>query len=371
MKIMLVANTDWYLYNFRLELARFLEHLGHEVILVSPQGEYSSQFLESGFNWYSWNVGRRTINPFKELSALRQLGRIFRTEKPDLVHLFTLKPVLYGSLAAQWNRVPAVVNTLSGLGYVFLEKRLRGRILRQVVLALFRLAFRHPNKAVIFENSDDRETFIRWKLVSPSISHVVPGAGVDLERFAPSPQPGGMPLVILPSRMLVDKGVVVMAEAARLLKGRIPVRIALVGMPDPGNPATVSEEVLRSWEAEEIVEWWGFQSDMPAVFRQSHIVTLPSFGEGLPTALIEAAASARPVITTDVPGCRDVIQVGITGLLVPPDDPIGLADAIERLVLDPALRQRMGTAGRALAADRFQCQAVNEQTAAIYAVLAG
>jgi len=365
MKVLLVANTEWYLYNFRLSLARYLRDRGHEVVLVSPSGPYAPRLQSAGFRWLAWEVGRRTVNPLQEVDALNRLTRIYRAERPDLVHHFTVKPVQYGSLAAQRVGVPAVVNAITGLGYVFLEDRFPGRLLRPVVLGLYWLAFRHPNYAVIFENETDRDTFYSLRLVRPERARVIQGVGVDVDRFCPQPEPDE-PLVVFPSRMLLDKGLGVLVEAARLLRERRMVRIALVGEPDPGNPATVTEADLCGWEAEGLVEWWGFREDMAAVFAGCQVVTLPSMGEGLPTALIEAAACGRPIVTTNVPGCRDVVQDGVNGLLVAPNQPQALAEAIERLLDDPDLRQRFGQASRQIALERFRNQVINERTLAVY-----
>ncbi len=346
MKIILVANTDWYLFNFRLSLARRLRSSGIEVVLVSPNGKYVSDILEDGFQWIEWNVGRKTTEPIGELNSVRKLAAIYKSEKPDLVHHFTIKPVLYGSLAARQANVPALVNSVTGLGYVFLNQSKQGNALRKVVLPLYRLAFGHANLAVIFENSNDQQQFIQMGLISEEKTSVVQGVGVDTERFQPSPEPEGVPIVLFPARMLLDKGLGTLVEAARFLKSKRAARIVLVGEPDPGNPATIEKETLLSWQEEGLVEWWGFQTEMDQIYSQAAVVTLPSFGEGLPTALIEAAACGRAIVTTDVAGCREVVTDGVNGLLVPPNDPNALANALDRLLADPQLRARMGAAGR-------------------------
>jgi glycosyltransferase involved in cell wall biosynthesis len=176
---------------------------------------------------------------------------------------------------------------------------------------------------------------------------------VDANYFTPLPEPPGIPTIILPGRLLWDKGVGVLVNAARILHNRVDVRVALVGQPDPGNPATVDQASIDSWVKEGLIEWWGWQTDMREVYAKSHIVTLPSMGEGLPTALIEAEACNRPIVTTDVSGCRDVVEDGANGFLVPPNDPAQLAEALEKLVCDPGLRVRMGQAGRELVLRRF------------------
>ena len=365
-KVILAANTDWYLYNFRLSLARYLREHGLEVVLVSPPGRYAEHLSNSGFRWLPWQLGRQTLTPWTEASAFLALQRIYRQEKPQLVHHFTIKPVLYGTLTARRLHVPAVVNSITGLGYVFLSQETKTRLLRLIVTTAYRAAFKHPNNAAIFENETDRQVFLRLGLLPAERAVVIEGVGVDAERFTPTQEPQGTPLVVLPARMLWDKGVGTLVEAARLLQPRLPVRIALVGEPDPGNPANIDETKLRAWTQEGLVEWWGWRADMPAVFAQSTLVTLPSLGEGVPTVLLEAAASGRAIVATDVPGCRDVVKQGVNGLLVPAQDAPALAEALYQLLTDPGLRGRMGAAGRQMILDRFTTARVNPATFDVY-----
>ena len=371
-KVILVANTDWYLYNFRLALARFLRDQGFEVVLISPSGRYASLLQQAGFRWIEWRVGRQTLTPWAEFTALLQLARLYRQEKPALVHQHTIKPVLYGSLAARLARVPAVVNSITGRGYVFVAEDRKARLLRRVVGPLYRLAFANPHCAVIFENDVDRQYFVRQRLLHAVRARLIEGVGVDIERFTPMPEPAGAPVIVLPARMLWDKGVGVLVDAARLLnEGETPVcgkaRVALVGVPDPGNPASIDEATLRGWEAEGVVEWWGWQEDMSTVYPRCHIVTLPTvYGEGVPTALLEAAACGKPLVATDAPGCRDVVRHEINGLLVPSNDPPALADALRRLAGDPDLRGRMGVASRQLVLEKFTTGQVNAATLQVY-----
>ncbi len=366
MKIILAANTDWYLFNFRLSLARWLRTAGAEVVLVSPNGKFVSDILADGFRWIEWNVGRKTTEPLHEFDAVRRLAAIYGREKPDLVHHFTIKPVLYGSLAARLANVPALVNSVTGLGFVFLNQSRKGAALRRVVLPLYRLAFSHRNLAVIFENPSDQQQFIDLKLISEEKTSVIQGVGVDVNRFLPLPEPSGMPIVLFPARMLLDKGLGTLIDAARILKETHPVRVVLVGEPDPGNPATVDVDTLRAWQEAGLAEWWGFQAEMETVYAQAAVVTLPSLGEGLPTVLIEAAACGRAIVATDVPGCREVVEDGVNGLLVPPNDPTALAQALARLLDDTELRKRMGAAGRRRVEAQFADRLIITQIAEVY-----
>ena len=368
-KIILVANTDWYLYNFRLALARFLRSQGFEVVLISPSGRYAPLLQQAGFRWIEWKVGRQTLAPWVELFALLQLARLYRKERPALVHQHTIKPVLYGSLAARLTHVPAVVNSITGRGYVFVGDDRKARLLRGLVRPLYRMAFASPHNKAIFENDEDRQYFIREKLLPSQRAWVVEGVGVDAEHFTPAPEPAGPPIILLPARMLWDKGVGILVEASRLLRSEVPARVVLVGVPDPGNPASIREDILRGWEAEGLVEWWGWHEDMRAVYQSCHIVTLPSSGEGISTALLEAAACGKPLVATDAPGCRDIIQNGMNGLLVPPNDPAALAAALRQLIEDPDLRGRMGAASRQLVLEKFTTGLVNAATLQVYEVI--
>ncbi len=388
-KILLVANTDWYLYNFRLSLAQKLREGGYEVALVSPGGPFVDGIRTAGFRWLEWPVGRQSMGLGQESRAVWKLRQLYRQEKPDLVHHFTVKPVLYGTLAARLAGRKAVVDSITGLGYLFLQQSLQVRLVRGMVLGLYRVAFRHPALSVIFENESDRDFFLGQRLVRAEQTRIIHGAGVDLEKFRPLTEPEGTPLardanatplardanatplVVLPARMLWDKGVGVMADAARLLKERRRVRVALVGASDPGNPARIPEGTLQEWAAQGWVEWWGFSQDMPEVYRQAQVVVLPSMGEGLPTALLEAAACERPIVATDVPGCREVVVDGETGLLVPPNDPEALAAAVERLLDDPALGRRLGKNARRRVEENFSDQTINQQTLEVYRSLLG
>ncbi len=367
-KLLLVANTDWYLHRFRLSLARDVRQHGWEVVLVSPPGPYVPAIEAAGFRHLPWAVGRRSVNPWREARAVWAFRQILRHEAPNVVHLHTIKPLLYGALAARGLPV-AMVGSVTGRGFVFLGQGWQARLLRGGIRPLYRWATRRLQR-VIFENRDDMAFFLQAGLVRAEQATLIEGVGVDVELFRPLPEPQGPPTAVLAGRMLWDKGVGVFVAAARLLRQQMPeARLVLVGRPDPGNPASVPEDTLQAWAAEGVVEWWGWQEDIRGVFAAAHVVTLPSLGEGLPTVLLEAAASGRAIVTTDVTGCREVVRHGETGLLVPPNDPQALAQALERLLRDAPLRQRLAAAARRLAESRFSQRQINRQTWALYASL--
>jgi len=367
MKTLLVANTDWYLYNFRLSLAKDLRAQGVEVVTVSPPGDYAAKLQAEGFRWVEWQVSRQGANPLEELRAARRLRQIYQQEKPDLVHHHTIKPALYGTWAASFKGGPAVVNSITGRGYVFLSAERKARLLRPAVKWLYRRVLRRPRCETIFENEADQQYFLQENLTLPQHTWLVRSVGVDVERFSPQPQPSGVPVVLLASRMLWDKGAGEFVEVARWLQGQVAVRFVLCGAPDAGNPASIPEETLRAWADEGAVEWWGFRADMPQVYASASIFCLPTtYGEGVPTALIEAAACGRALVASDIPGCREVVTDGENGLLVPPKDAAALAEAIRRLLEDAPLRQRLAQAARQTAVERFSAQQVNAETWQVY-----
>ena len=374
MKIVLYANTEWYLYNFRRSLALALRDGGHDVLLLSPDGPYGEKLQALGLRWQPVPMDRLSLNPLREGLLLLHLASLLRRERPDVVHGFTIKSAIYGSLAARLARVPARVNAVAGMGYVFTSDALRARLLRPLVRALLKLAMGGRDARLILQNPDDVALFEQAQLVDPAHIRLIRGSGVDITRFTPEPgrTRGPRVRVLLPARLLWDKGVAEYAQAARLLRERdAPVDLLLAGDPDPGNPDAVPETEVRAWERQGWLQWLGHVDDMPALLRSVDIVALPTcYGEGLPKSLIEAAASGCALVATDVPGCREVVEDEVDGLLVPIRDGVALARAIARLQEDPALRMRLAQAGRQKALARFDERIVIRDTLAVYGELA-
>ena len=369
MKIVLFANTEWYLWNFRRSLAMALRDAGHDVLLISPEGPYGEKLRALGLRWQPLPMDRRSLNPLREAALLWHLVRLFRRERVDLVHGFTIKSAVYGSLAARLAGVPARVNAVAGMGYVFVNDSAKARVLRPIVRGLLKLALGGRNARLILQNPDDVALFERAGLVDPAHVRLIPGSGVDTARFTPDAArvAGERIRVLLPARLLWDKGLAEYAQAAHLLRERrVPVDLLLAGDPDPGNPAAVPEADVRGWVDEGLMQWLGHVDDMPALFRSVDVVALPSYREGLPKGLIEAGASGCALIATDVPGCREVVEHEIDGLRVPARDGAALAEAIERLARDPELRARLGAAAREKATARFDERIVARETMAVY-----
>ncbi len=374
-KVVLFANTDWYLYNFRRSLALALQAQGHELLLISPPGPYGEKLRALGLRWEPVPMDRRSLNPLREARLLAWLVALFRRERPDLVHGFTIKCAVYGSLAARVAGVPARVNAVAGMGYVFTSNDTKARVLRPLVRALMHAALDGRHARLILQNPDDVALFERAGLVDAAHIRLIAGSGVDCARFAAREglrDPSKPLRVLLAARLLWDKGLAEFVAAARQLRGEgRAIDFLLAGDPDPGNPAAVPEATVRGWVDEGLLQWLGHIDDMPALFASVDVVVLPSYREGLPKGLIEAAACAMPLVTTDVPGCREVVSDGIDGLLVPARDAAALAAAIARLHDDPLLARQLGIAARAKALAEFDERIVIERTIDVYRELLG
>jgi len=368
-KILFFANTDWYLYNFRLPLARYLRDQGHEVIMLSPPGPYVARLEASGFRALTIPMHRRSLNPACELVLLNHIRRLYTRERPDLVHHFTIKCVIYGSLAARLAGIPACVNAVTGLGNVFTSNSIKACLLRPPVRALLHLTLGGPNSRLILQNPDDVATFQQAGLIASNQIHLIRGSGVNTTRFHPASQPTpSNPLkILLATRLLREKGVGEYVAAARQLRQEgITAEFLLAGDPDPGNPSSVPSVQLTAWRQEGSVTLLGHVEDMAALWPQVDIAVLPSYREGTPRSLLEAAACGLPLVATDVPGCREIVQHDINGLLVPIKDATALAAALRQLYQDPTARQRMGQASRAKALAEFDERLVFDKTLAVY-----
>lgn len=366
-RLLFVVNDAAFFISHRLPIALSAQRNGYEVRIASMPGPAVAEINKHGFSHYELPLTRSGKNPISELWVMFSIYRLFRRWRPDLVHLVTIKPVIYGNIAARLAGVHGVVAAVSGLGFVFMAAGLKASLVRTGVKWLYRFAFGKKNLRVIFQNPDDRDVLLGMAALDPRKVEMIRGAGVDLTHYSALPEPAGRPVVSLAARLLVDKGVGEFIEAARLLKQRgVDVRFCLIGDTDPGNPSSLTSNDLDALHEEGLVELLGFRKDVAQLFANSHIVVLPSYREGLPKALVEAAACGRAVVTTDVPGCRDAIEPDVTGLLVPVRDPSALADAIQRLIDDPKLRQQMGRAGRELAEREFAIEKVVRQHLDIY-----
>lgn len=371
MRVMFVGNDPTYFMTHRLPLALAARDAGYEVHVAAPlrrhETDLGTRLAPFSLHVHDVPFARGRGSVAGELRTFRALWRTYRTARPDIVHHFTLKPVLYGSLAAWLANVRHVVNAMTGLGYLFIAEGALARVRREAVGVAMRAALGTRGSVTIVQNSDDASLLRALCRLRNDRLHVIRGSGVDLDAFTPLPEPSGVPVVMFPARMLLHKGIQEFVDAARLLKAEgVVARFVLVGDTDPANPATLSPAALRAYAAEGLVEWQGERRDMWAALGSANIVCLPSYREGVPKVLLEALATGRAVVTTDAPGCRETVQEGVNGLLVPPRDAVALAAAIRRLVNDPALRSAMGTRGRRLAEQEFGSHRVAQATLEVY-----
>ena len=366
-RLLYFVTEDWYFCSHRLALAVAAQEAGYEVTVLTRVAEHGDLIRSQGLRLLPIALSRQGMNPVRELRLMRRVVRAYRQVRPHLVHQVALKPILYGSLAARLVGVPYVVNALAGLGFLFSSERPRARLLRPLVKLGFHHLLRGEGNRVILQNPDDRDLLTGALRVPADRVRLIRGAGVDLNRFRPTSEPEGPPVVVLASRLLWDKGVGEFVEAARRLRTRnTQARFVLVGAPDPGNPSAIPQAVLAQWEKEGAVELWGHRTDMDRVFAQSHLVCLPSYREGLPKVLLEAAACGHPLVATNVPGCREVVRDGQNGLLVPAKDSAALAGALERLIGDAALRADFGARSHAIAEAGFGIERVIAQHLGLY-----
>jgi glycosyltransferase involved in cell wall biosynthesis len=372
-RLVITVNQDWFFLSHRLPIARAARDGGAEVVVLAGDSGKGDAIRAEGLGFLPLPISRKGLNPAEELHTLWFLKRTYDRLRPDLIHHVTIKPVIYGSLAARWAGEIPVVNAVSGLGYGFTSTDTRAAILRPVLRLLYRWALGHPKSRTIFQNPEDLSDLVRMGVVRQERTALIRGSGVDCSRFQAAPEPKGPPIVMLASRMLWDKGVEDFVKAARIVRARDEgIRFVLVGEPDAGNPSTIPVSQLRSWSNEGAVEWWGQRSDMPDVMSQSTIVVLPTiYGEGVPKVLLEAAASGRPIIATDVRGCREIVRPGVNGVLIAPHSSADLAKAIQLLLSSPELRAQFAAAGRRIASTEFGEEVVVARTLEVYRELVG
>jgi glycosyltransferase involved in cell wall biosynthesis len=373
-RVLFVVNVDWFFLSHRLPVARAARAAGAEVVVAAADSGRRADVEADGFRFVPLPFTRKGQSPWREALALLALLRLYRALRPDLVHHVTVKPVLYGSLAARAVlRQAAVVNAISGLGFAFSEDR-RARRAGQVVRALYRFALRSPRSRTIFQNPDDRQRFLSQGMLRPAQAVLIRGSGVDCSAYSPPASgPADPPVVLMSSRLLYEKGVEEFVDAARLVRRTRPdARFVLVGRPDEGNLTSVPVAALTQWVEEGVIDWLGHRDDMPDVLRDATVYCLPTYyPEGVPKALLEAGATGLALVTTHVAGCREVVEHEVTGLRVPPRDSQALAAAVLRLLDDRALAQRLGQSARAHVEAHFSEPVVVARTMELYAELLG
>lgn len=361
---------DWFFVSHFQLRALAAKQAGWRVVIISRPNapETAQQIAAAGLEFIPANLDRKRLNPFKELAFSFWLAGIYKQLKPDVVHHIALKPIIFGGIAMRLAGVPAVLNAPIGMGFVFSSKKILAKILKPMVSLGLRATMNTESGLAVFENPDDLHAMVEAGMVQQSRTRLIRGAGVDITSFAPAPEPGGIVKIALAARMIREKGIAEFVEAARLLRGQ--AEFWLAGAPDLSNPNPVTADELQSWQAEGLIKWLGPVKDMAGLMRQIHIFTLPStYREGLPKVVLEAMAAGRPVVATDIPGCREAVLDGQTGFLVPPRDAQALADALGKLISDSGLRQNFGAAGRERVEQNFSDEIVCQKTLSVYEAL--
>jgi glycosyltransferase involved in cell wall biosynthesis len=374
MKVFIVVNSVSSFYAHRKGLVEKLKSEGHKVCLVLPCDSFSKKQLEKqGHRVLPIFLNRKSLNPFNELKCFIELINLYLNEKPDLVHHFTIKPAIYGSIAAKCSGVKKVISTITGLGHVFIDDGFKMDLLRPLVKKLYRFALDSKRSKTIFQNNDDYQYFVKNKLVKPRRAELVPGSGVNISYFRPAEgdenrvSSSKIVNVLFTGRMLREKGIVELIEAAdRLALKHMNFKLFLAGDIDEGNPSSISREEIEQWQKREYITWLGFCSDMKSLYQRVDIVCLPSYREGLSKALLEAAACALPIVTTDAPGCRDLVEDGVNGYLVPVKESSLLEAKLEQLISDASRRKQFGLAGRSKVINHYSSDIINRKIIDIY-----
>jgi len=347
-KLLFLVTEDWYFVSHRLPLACAARDAGYDVVIVTQVTNHGDVITNSGLELEPLKFSRSHGKPWQDLMTVVSIFRLYKKHKPDLVHQVSIKPVIYGSIAALFARVPVVINALTGLGFVYSSTQIKAKFLRFLIKPLLKVLLSRKNTWLIIQNPDDQSTLKKAGIINNKQVVLIRGSGVDTDKFRPVDHDlSGTPIVLLAARMLWDKGVGEFVEAARVIKASgKKVKFVLVGDSDPENPACISQQELSGWQASGIVEWWGRRDNMSEILANSTLVCLPSYREGLPKVLIEAAACGKAIVTTDAPGCREIVQHGDNGLLVPIKNAIAIAEGIEKLLDDNKMREEMGKKSR-------------------------
>ena len=367
-KLLILINNLSFFCSHRLPIAEASLANGFDVVIGYSEVGSADPYLlmQKGFKVKFVPMHGGT-NLLKDLKTFYTLWIFFKKEKPDIVHLVTIKPYLYGGIISRFTGVQNLVSAISGLGTLFVHKDLKSRFLRLLLYPLYCLAFNHSNQKVIVQNEDDAKVLVRWGVLNSNKVRLIRGSGVNLKNFINLREPEGIPVICFAARLLVDKGVYEFVSAAKILKDRgVQARFCLAGDLDLNNPTSLNIKDLNNLKNESCIDILGFQKNIASLYARSHIICLPSYREGLPKTLIEAAAASRAVVTTDVPGCRDAIIPNNTGLLVPVKNSKKLADALQWLIEHPIERINMGKAGRKLAEKEFQIEKIVKNHLKIY-----
>ena len=368
-KLIFLINDLNFFYTHRFPIAQSAKKKNFDVLIAYGElgGVNIDVFNKNGLRTIMIPMKRGSINIFSDMISCYHIWHLFRKEKPDIVHLVTIKPYLYGGIIARFTRVPNVVSAISGFGALFIHNDIKSKILRFLLYPIYLLAFNHSNQIIIVQNHDDANYLIEQKITVSKKIKLIRGSGVDLENFKYFKEKKGTPTICFTARLLADKGIFEFISAAKLLiKRGVDANFLIAGDLDPKNPRGLNQNDIEKIKMNRFIKFLGHCDDIPLLYSRSNIICLPSYREGLPKSLIEAAAASRAIVTTDVPGCRDAIIPNKTGLLVPIKNDSALADALQDLVLNSKKREDMGKAGRKLAEKYFSIDIIVNDHIDIY-----
>ncbi len=368
-KLLILVNDLNFFISHRLPIAEAALEKKYDVVIGYGElgGGDLKLLVRKGFQTKHIPMHRGSINPLRDIATIFYIWKFIKKERPDISHMVTIKPYLYGGIISRLMGVKSLVSAVSGLGSLFISKDIKAWFLRLILYPLYKLAFNHSNQKVIFQNKDDLKVFVDWGVMQPVKAKLLKGSGVNLENFKKLEESKGIPTVCFAARLIRDKGIYEFISAAKLIDQRdIKARFILAGDLDNKNPSGLSIDELNKLKKDSSIEYLGFQEDIPSLFANSHIVCLPSYREGLPKSLMEAAAAGRAIVTTDVPGCRDAIIPNKTGLLVPVKNYQKLADVLQWLIQNPKYRIEMGKAGRQLSEKEFAIEKIVQSHIDIY-----
>tara|TARA_Y100000768_G_scaffold63599_1_gene43704 strand:- start:5139 stop:6278 length:1140 start_codon:yes stop_codon:yes gene_type:complete len=370
-KLLFFVSHISFFISHRLQLAKIAKKKGYKVLVAFGELDADTKCLtKSGIDIFHVPTERGGLNFLKDLRSFCLLWSLFVKIKPDIVHLVTIKPYLYGGILARLTKVPCVVSAISGLGSIFIQDNYRNNILKLILYPFYKIAFNHPNQVIIFQNNDDAKFFKNWGVLKKNKIRLIKGSGVDIKKFNHSKEFKSIPVVSFVARLLIDKGIYEFVSAANLIyKRKIKARFLVIGGLDIKNPTGINLEDFNKLKKYKNIEVLGYQKDISKLYSKSHIICLPSYREGFPKSLIEAAAAGRAVITTNVPGCKDSVIPNKTGLLIPAKNSKKLADAIQFLIENPKKRVQMGKAGRKLAEKEFKVEKIIQKHLDIYKAL--
>jgi len=367
-KLLFIISEDWYFISHRFYLAKYAKSQGYEVHLLTKVTKHEEIIKKSGINLMHWPIKRRSANLLSELSSIKMVLKAIRIVKPDIIHAVALKPILYGAIGAKIFNIKSRVFAFAGLGYMFSSSQYLARFLKPILSIAIKVFLHNKSSIIIAQNQDDINLLLAHNIANAEQIKLIRGSGVDTEQFKQRPSNSSTkPIILLPARLLWDKGIGDFVRASTIFQKKdLTARFVVAGRRDDDNPESIPKDIIDGWKANNLLEVMGHVEDMPALYNSSSIVCLPSYREGLPKSLLEAASSSKPIVAYDVAGCREVVMDGENGILVQERDHQALAQALELLLKNSNLRASMGSEGRRMVENYFSQEEIAFQTEKVW-----